>query len=80
MIRIESNSDGTARVDGWLAPPRRRTVEMKLSAGSLSVVADEQGRFAFGQVPHGTAQVVVRPAGEGPGDSGRSVATPVLIL
>ncbi len=24
MIRIDSNNDGTARVDGWLAPPQRR--------------------------------------------------------
>jgi hypothetical protein len=80
MIRIDSNSDGTARVDGWLAPPRSRTVEMKLPAGSLTAVADEQGRFAFGQVPRGTAQLVVRPARDGPGDSGRSVVTPALIL
>jgi hypothetical protein len=80
MIRIDSNSDGTARVDGWLAPPRRRTVEMRLPAGSLTAVSDEQGRFAFRQVPRGTAQLVVRPAGEGPGDSERCVVTPALIL
>ena len=29
MIRIEANRDGTARVDGWLAPPQRREIEMK---------------------------------------------------
>ena len=24
MIRVDSNQDGTARVDGWLAPPHAR--------------------------------------------------------
>jgi hypothetical protein len=79
MIRIDSNPDGTARVDGWLAPPERREIEMKTTAESLSVVSDEQGRFAFGRVPRGTAQLLVRPA-EQRGESGRSVVTPALIL
>jgi hypothetical protein len=79
MIRIDSNPDGTARVDGWLAPPERREIEMKTTAASLSVVSDEQGRFAFGRVPRGTAQLLVRPAGQ-QGESGRSVVTPALIL
>ncbi len=61
MIRIEANQDGTARVDGWLAPPQRREIEMKTSADSLTVASDEQGRFAFARVPRGTAQLIVRP-------------------
>ncbi len=80
MIRIDSNTDGTARVDGWLAPAQHRRMEIKTAAGSLTTTADEQGRFSFRRVPRGTAQLVVRPAGEGPGGSGRSVVTPALIL
>jgi hypothetical protein len=80
MIRIDSNSDGTARVDGWLAPPQRREIEMKTSADSLSVASDEQGRFAFARVPRGTAQLIVRPGEPGQSGSGRSVVTPALIL
>jgi hypothetical protein len=80
MIRIEANRDGTARVDGWLAPPQRRELEMKTSANSLSTASDEQGRFAFARVPRGTAQLIVRPAEPGPGRPGRSVVTPALIL
>ena len=80
MIRVDANADGSARVDGWLAPPQDRTVEMKTAAGSLLVQADEQGRFAFSQVPRGTAQLVVRPAGDAAADGGRSVVTPALIL
>jgi hypothetical protein len=80
MIRIDLNRDGTARVDGWLAPPQNREVEMKTTAATLSVASDRQGRFAFASVARGTAQLIVRPAEPGPSGSGRSVVTPALIL
>jgi hypothetical protein len=80
MIRIDENRDGTARVDGWLAPPQRLEIEMKTAAESLSVGSDEQGRFAFARVPRGMAQLVVRLAEQGPDGAGRSVVTPALIL
>jgi hypothetical protein len=80
MIRIEGNRDGTVRIDGWLAPPQSREVEMKTTTDSLIAGSDEQGRFAFASVPSGTAQLIVRPAEPGPSGSGRSVVTPALIL
>lgn len=80
MIRIDANKDGTVRVDGWLAPPQRREIEMKSTADSLTVTSDEQGRFAFSRVLRGTAQIVVRPTGPRPGGAGRSVVTPALVL
>jgi hypothetical protein len=80
MIRIDSNNDGTARVDGWLAPPQRREIELKTTAHVLRAVSDEQGRFALASVPRGMAQLIVRPAGHRPGEPGRSVVTPALIL
>lgn len=80
MIHIDPNDDGTVRVDGWLAPPGPREVELKTADDPLLVSADEQGRFAFGRVPRGTAQLIVRPAGTGPGEGGASVVTPALIL
>jgi hypothetical protein len=80
MIRIDSNRDGTVRVDGWLAPAQSRTVEMRTPAGSLTALADEQGRFAFSRVPRGTAQLAVQPAGQEPDGAGRSVVTPALIV
>ena len=79
MIRIDANPDGTARVDGWLAPPQRREIEIKTTADTLHVASDEQGRFAFARVPRGMAQLVVRPADQ-PDGAGRSVVTPALIL
>jgi hypothetical protein len=78
MIRIDANKDGTVRVDGWLAPPQRREMEMKCAADPLTVTSDEQGRFVFPRVPRGTAQIVVRPAG--PDEAGRSVVTPALVF
>src|SRR6266851_1169619 len=80
MIRIEANQDGTARVDGWLAPSQCRDIEMRTASESLVVASDEQGRFAFTRVPRGSAQLVVRPADRGPAGAGRSVVTPALIL
>jgi len=80
MIRIDQNRDGTARVDGWLAPPQRREIELKTAGGALDTASDERGRFAFASVPPGTAQLVVRPAEQGASGSGRSVVTPALIL
>jgi hypothetical protein len=80
MIKIDPNLDGTVRVDGWLAPPQLREIEMKTTGDSLTVASDGQGRFAFARVPRGTAQLVVRAEeAEQPG-TGRSVVTPALIL
>jgi len=79
MIRVGANPDGTARLDGWLDPPGARQVEVSTSGPPLTVLADEDGRFAFGSVPRGRAQLTVRP--ESPGLPGaRAVVTPELIL
>jgi hypothetical protein len=80
MIRIDSNGDGTVRVDGWLAPPQRREIEIRTETSPLTALTDEQGRFAFASVPCGKAQLMVRPAKNGPSGSSRSVVTPALVL
>jgi hypothetical protein len=79
MIRVDSNQDGTARVDGWLAPPQARTIELRTMSDTLTEVADDGGRFVFGRIPHGSAQLVVRAAPDADG-SGQVVVTPALIL
>lgn len=79
MIRVNPGRDGSARVDGWLAPPQRRTIELRTGADTLVTVADDSGRFAFAQVPSGSAQLVVR-AGTGPDGSEPAVLTPALVL
>jgi hypothetical protein len=80
MIRIDANIDQTVRVDGWLAPPQCSTIELRVGTDSLTVTADEGGRFAFGRVPRGSAQLVVRPAAAGSAGCGPTVVTPALML
>lgn len=88
MIRVDANPDGTARVDGWLAPPHPRPVEIKLTDNSITVTADELGRFVFYSVPRGTARLIVRPqeidvnSGASDGEFGAMtlVVTPALTL
>jgi hypothetical protein len=88
MIRIDSSLGESVRVDGWLAPPQSRRVEMRMTDASLDVMADGSGRFVFHDVPRGTARVIVhRPDGfqDGTADGGQvgtatAVITPALIL
>jgi hypothetical protein len=86
MIRIDPNADGTVRVDGWLAPPRRCRVELTMADGPITTDADADGRFAFLSVPRGTARIVVRQpeqstAESQPGPFGmKTVVTPALML
>ena len=35
VIRIEENKNGSVRIDGWLAPPQPREIEMQTSAETL---------------------------------------------
>jgi hypothetical protein len=79
MIRIDVNGDGTARLDGWIAPPQRRVVDLRTGSDELTADADERGRFVFSRVPRGSAQLFVR-AQPGPPGSGPAVVTPALTL
>jgi tetratricopeptide (TPR) repeat protein len=80
IIRIEANKNGSVRIDGWLAPPQRRQIELQTSAQTLSVASDEQGRFAFGEVPAGTARLVVTAAERDQSGRAPTVVTPALVL
>jgi hypothetical protein len=80
MIRIEPNTDGTSRMDGWLAPPQQRDLEIRTGATTLEAASDEQGRFAFPIVQPGSVQLLVRQADDGPIGRQPSVVTPTLIL
>jgi hypothetical protein len=48
------------RLLGQLAPPRRADVEIRHRDGTLSVEADELGRFAAADVAAGPVHVVCR--------------------
>jgi hypothetical protein len=84
MVTVADTADGGVRVDGWLAPPAALRVELRLApaganepASSAVTLADDAGRFVFGGVRHGLAQLLVHP----PEPAGApTVVTPSLTL
>ena len=79
MITVSDYEDGTVRIDGWLAPSAPLRVELRLPepAPIRAVTADAAGRFAFEGVPHGIAQLLVRPP---EGSALSQVVTPAFTL
>lgn len=67
MLAI-SEVDGGHRVDGWVAPGGRRSIEVRTSAGTTQERCDDTGRFALPLVPPGHLQLVLAadPDGTGP--------------
>jgi hypothetical protein len=75
MVRVSANRDGTNRIDGWVTPAASHPIELRTGGGTLAGSSDAAGRFAFGTVPTGLAQFVVRPIG-----SAQTVTTPAISL
>jgi hypothetical protein len=88
MVSIADRADGLVRLDGWLAPAARLAVVLRLAgtvdtpARSQTVISNEAGRFVFDRVPHGLAQLLVRPLDDGgaPEDAAVGIVTPSLVL
>jgi len=82
MIRVSPGEHGRIRLDGWLAPPAARQVELRTSGHSVRTDADDQGRFAFEEVRHGLVQLAVHLIEERAGDTSptrrRLVVTPSI--
>jgi hypothetical protein len=89
MVTIVDRSDGRVRLDGWLAPAAALRVELRLAgpadagpadAGASVEMAtsDASGRFVFDGIPHGLAQIVVRPPDDD--STAARVVTPSLLL
>lgn len=60
MITATPVGPDRVRIDGWVADGADLTVELRTTAGPLTVVADIDGRFVFEDVVRGMAQFVVR--------------------
>lgn len=54
-----SPSDGTTRVDGWLAPPAVHRVRVRVGETELHTESDDLGGFVLTEVPHGLVQLFV---------------------
>jgi hypothetical protein len=65
MVTISVVSADRVRIDGWAAPGRGLSVELRVGDQSMQTTADEDGRFVFEDVPRGLAQFVLRPASVG---------------
>ena len=81
MIRLSPGEHGRIRLDGWLAPPAARQVELRTSGAGDPVLrtdADDQGRFVFDEVPHGLVQLAVNLVEEGAPARRRLVVTPSI--
>jgi hypothetical protein len=86
LVSVMDLPDGLVRLDGWLAPPAPRRVELRMGtppgpeAPSRLVTADDRGRFVFADVGRGLAQLVVHPAPGAAAGPGTSVVTPSWLL
>ena len=80
MVTISPGEGGTVRLDGWLAPAAAFRVELRTVGGSMATTADDGGRFALDDVPHGLAQLVVRPTEAALTSGVKGVVTPSIVL
>jgi hypothetical protein len=78
MIRLSPGEHGRIRLDGWLAPPAARQVELRSRESALSTEADDQGRFVFDEVPRGLVQLAVNLVEESAPARRRVVVTPSI--
>jgi len=76
MITLSTRQDGRIRIDGWAAPAGELTVELHRPDGTVSTVADEDGRFVFDAVEPGAASLLLRA----PDAVGHAVTTPIIEL
>lgn len=63
-VEVEVHADGGARrLLGQLAPPQAATVAVRHGGGTVTVEADDAGRFAVEQVPPGPVRLRLELAG-----------------
>lgn len=74
MVSVDHNSDGTVRLDGWLAPGLRYDIEMHSGTEIIRTVSDDAGRFVLRRVPRGLARLIVHCLAP----NERTVTTPIV--
>jgi hypothetical protein len=74
MITATPTSADQVRIDGWIAPGRRMSVELRAGAQRGDTMSDDDGRFVFDDVTRGFVQFVLRPDD----DESHAVVTPAL--
>ncbi|MCV2395582.1 hypothetical protein OEB99_14790 [Actinotalea sp. M2MS4P-6] len=75
MITVSPGEAGV-RIDGWVAPAMRCTVDVLRPEGEVRTESDDEGCFVIEDLPRGPASLVLRRTdGTGP-----AVSTPVIEL
>jgi hypothetical protein len=69
---------GHRRVDGWLTPSAALLVRLHVGGVVREETADEDGRFAFGEVPAGLAHFTIEPACGATLSLARPMVTPAI--
>ena len=78
-IMVVINGDGGGvRLDGWIAPAAGYEVELRTDSGPFATRTDADGRFVLDGVPHGLAQLMIRPTERG--GPTRPVVTPSIVV
>jgi hypothetical protein len=62
MVSIVASGPDRLRIDGWAAPGAGVSVELRQMDVTRDVVADDDGRFVFDDVPHGLTRFTIRAA------------------
>jgi hypothetical protein len=80
MVTMSGPGQPPRRVDGWIAPAAALRVELRTTRGTQETTADDDGRFAFTEVPAGMIQLVLHPTTGADISLVRPVVTPAVQL
>jgi hypothetical protein len=80
MVTMSGPGGPPRRVDGWIAPAAALRVELRTTRGTQETTADDDGRFAFTEVPTGLIQLVLHPTSGADVSLARPVVTPAVQL
>ena len=77
MVTVSRLAKGQLRIDGWIAPPGRLEIRLRMQGERRSVTADESGRFVIDDLPEGFVQLSFHPTA---GDDDGVIVTPLFQL
>lgn len=80
IIVLPSGDRPPRRVDGWLSPRAALRVELRVRTRSMTTVADDDGRFAFNDVPADVGRILIHPTPGAAVELSRVLATPGIEL
>ncbi|GAA3190069.1 hypothetical protein ACFO1B_37325 [Dactylosporangium siamense] len=80
MVEWTAGTNGTVRLDGWLAPPVACRIELRTVDGPQTMDTDEGGRFAAARISRGEVQIRVHATTDQVADGVLTVVTPSFVV